>query len=267
MLDVAVWDAKGGTQLYRNREASAGRPPNTLGFASTQSLAWSPDGSRLLVANTSGDAALTVRDAATGEMKLTLDLADRGGTVATNATPAYSPNGRRIACLVRTRAGDEVVKLWEADNGKELLVLHPPPTDFSGVRGHRGFCSPPTATASSSAPKPREIGRMMQRGSGVRSAYRRGTRPRARSGSSRNRRGAATEQPASHTATVPAVAPFGRSGHNAAPPGCRLTAVGRGLFGRRDNPWPHDREPHRYCLCNLARPALVPRGPGGRGRS
>ena len=94
-------------------------------------LTWSPDGTRLVVSSTSGQtptghSPITVFDPATGEVKTTLLSADRGDRDAARSTPAFSPDGRRIACTVQDRAGKEVVKLWDADSGKELLALPTP---------------------------------------------------------------------------------------------------------------------------------------------
>ncbi|MCA1685188.1 MAG: WD40 repeat domain-containing protein, partial [Planctomycetia bacterium] len=102
---VVIRDAVSGRETLRVEEGD--RPDWTLG------LAWSPDGSRLVL---TGETGATVRDAATGAVRLSLPT--RGGVV-------WSPDGRRLASAdpVRTRS----VAVWDAETGRQLLTF----------RGHR----------------------------------------------------------------------------------------------------------------------------------
>jgi WD40 repeat protein len=68
------------------------------------------------------DRTLTVHDAETGRVVATLDTASRGGGIPGGARPAFSPDGRRIACPVLTTRG-RFVKVWDAASGRELLAL------------------------------------------------------------------------------------------------------------------------------------------------
>src|SRR5262249_36285477 len=86
------------------------------------SLEWSPDGKRILVASFEMDRQATVHDAETGRVEATLDTAARGGRIPAVARPAFSPDGRRIACAVDTAQG-RLGKGWAAATGGELLAL------------------------------------------------------------------------------------------------------------------------------------------------
>jgi eukaryotic-like serine/threonine-protein kinase len=85
---------------------------------SLQSVAWSPDGSRLV----SSGAGPTVRlwAAASGSEILTL-----GGHTEDVDSVAWSPDGRHVA----SASDDKTIKVWEVTNGSELLTL----------RGHTGW--------------------------------------------------------------------------------------------------------------------------------
>jgi WD40 repeat protein len=75
------------------------------------SVAFSPDGSRLLTASWDGTAKLW--DAATGQEVLPLRWNADSATAA-----AYSPDGRRLAAA----AVDGTFKVWDAATGQELLA-------------------------------------------------------------------------------------------------------------------------------------------------
>jgi WD40 repeat protein len=76
------------------------------GTGAAYSVAYSPDGSRLAV---SGEDGVFVRDAASGEVLLTLP----GDMVA------YSPDGARLA----TATEDGTTEVWDAASGRQLLAL------------------------------------------------------------------------------------------------------------------------------------------------
>jgi len=77
------------------------------------SVAYSPDGQRIVTGSTDGTAK--VWEAATGKELLTLK-GHRGGIFSV----AYSPDGQRIL----TGSQDNTAKVWEAATGKELLTLN-----------------------------------------------------------------------------------------------------------------------------------------------
>jgi WD40 repeat protein len=110
-----VWDTKSWEVLYIIEDHE---PP-----AEIWSVAWSPDGSRLLTTSGSEesgaqDKTARVWDAETGEELLVL----RGHTKAISYG-FWSPDGRRIV----TASTDNTIRIWDAETGEELLTLSPPP--------------------------------------------------------------------------------------------------------------------------------------------
>jgi hypothetical protein len=97
-----VWDAAGGRELLTLK--------GHTGLVG--SVAWSPDGNRLLTG--SADETAKVWDAAGGPERLTL----KGHTTMVFFV-AWSPDGRRLA----TGGGDGTAKVWDAAGGRELLTL------------------------------------------------------------------------------------------------------------------------------------------------
>jgi WD40 repeat protein len=88
---------------------------------------WSPDGTRLAVAEPPA-ARIHLFDTATGKLVKTLDAPNRGGAISPNAVLAFSPDGRRLAFVVRNRRGEtSTVNVLDTESGKELLSL-PLPT-------------------------------------------------------------------------------------------------------------------------------------------
>ena len=78
---------------------------------------WSPDGSRILTVDYNSEiGGAKVWDAATGEVLLDLFPADFAYGVATGA---WSPDGTRIV----TFSEDALGRVWDAENGEELLVF------------------------------------------------------------------------------------------------------------------------------------------------
>jgi WD40 repeat protein len=113
-----VWDVAGGRLLCA---------PDDAGDAPAVT-SWSRDGTRLAVATAGANGQISLYDAATGTRTAVLDMAERGGALGSeDSSPVFSPDGRRVACLLRARTSP-VVKVWDTDTGKELLALPPPPT-------------------------------------------------------------------------------------------------------------------------------------------
>ncbi len=84
------------------------------------SIAFSPDGRQLLVAN--NDASARIRDVADGKERIRFDR--HGWWVFAGA---FSPDGKRVA----TGGEDQVVRVWDPATGEEQLVLK---GHASGVR-------------------------------------------------------------------------------------------------------------------------------------
>jgi WD40 repeat protein len=122
---LAVWDMADGKRI----EGIKTDPFPGI----TPSLEWSPDGKRILVGSFVMARQATLHDAETGRLEATLDTASRGGRIPTGARPAFSADGRRIACAVETAQG-RFVKVWDAATGRELLALRSYERGDLGVR-------------------------------------------------------------------------------------------------------------------------------------
>jgi WD40 repeat protein/tRNA A-37 threonylcarbamoyl transferase component Bud32 len=109
-VSAFLWDAGTGNQLLTLKD------PETVHIGNCTSLAFRPDGRRILTASANGMARTW--DAATGAELLVL----RGHSDIVNRA-AYNRDGT----LVVTTSDDKTARLWDADSGKELFVL----------RGHR----------------------------------------------------------------------------------------------------------------------------------
>jgi serine/threonine protein kinase/WD40 repeat protein len=120
---VVLCEVATGTQ----REIAARVTPTT------SQLAFSPDGTRLLVTyRTSNEYGIDLYDTATGKQVASLYNPDRGGGSGFSpafpdpAGPVFSPDGRRVAGI--TFSGQTaVIKVWDAESGKDLLTLPAPP--------------------------------------------------------------------------------------------------------------------------------------------
>jgi WD40 repeat protein len=97
------------------------------GHVGVWAVSWCPDGKRIASAgwgSTSGEGAVNVWDATTGDTLLTIrrNGGDFGGV-------SWSPDGTRLAALVRTLAG-QAGTVWDAATGKEVLTLDRSPIRF-----------------------------------------------------------------------------------------------------------------------------------------
>jgi WD40 repeat protein len=127
---LAVWDAATGGRVSTS-EGDFLVSPYGRGFRlGSRHSHWSPDGTRLAIAEPLG-SRIHLLDAATGKVLRTLDASNRGGMLPPGTAFAFSPDGRRFACVVRPRIGRaSTVNVLDTDSGKELLSL-PIPTGGS----------------------------------------------------------------------------------------------------------------------------------------
>ena len=88
-----------------------GNRDRTHSLPVASSVAFSPDGSRIVSGSTNG--TLRVWDVATGE-----ELAELKGHEMYVTSVAFSPDGSRIVS-----SGDNTVRVWDAATGEELAVL------------------------------------------------------------------------------------------------------------------------------------------------
>jgi WD40 repeat protein/tRNA A-37 threonylcarbamoyl transferase component Bud32 len=112
---VKVWDLAGARELM-SFDYVFSHTPNTIPGPRRGAgmLAWSPDGSRLVMAGT--EELIRVWDTSGGD---TMTLYGHTGVVV---SVAWSPDGRRLASASR----DGTVKLWDAATAQEVFSLGPP---------------------------------------------------------------------------------------------------------------------------------------------
>jgi WD40 repeat protein len=118
-----VWDADNGQQLLTFTGHTEGPPVGGV-FGGVISVAFSPDGKRLVSAGAGGQALLW--DAETGEIVLALQVhPDRIGV----ARVAYSPDGTRLAATsIAAPDGKALFKVWDLPSGRELYTVTGLPT-------------------------------------------------------------------------------------------------------------------------------------------
>ena len=103
-----LWDAANGEPIQTLAETEAG--------AMTYWVVFSPDGTRLVTANTTwAESWATVWDVQTGEKALTLP-----GEATIMRSVAYHPDGTRIL----TTGDDQTAQLWDAVSGEKLFTLY-----------------------------------------------------------------------------------------------------------------------------------------------
>jgi WD40 repeat protein len=106
--DLSVWDTATGKKTFYHQ----GR----VGSSEALSLAFSPDGKRLVSGSSNG--ALTVSDLSTGK-----DMLNFKGHTGNVFGVAFSPDGKRI---VSGCSWDGTVKVWDATTGEKLLSCEVP---------------------------------------------------------------------------------------------------------------------------------------------
>ena len=94
----------------------SGRSFGTIRVKNAVSVAYSPDGKRLVAAGE--DGLVRMWDAANGELMRTLDR--KGGAVQ---LVVYSPDGRYIAGAGGELFSDETVRVWDAANGELVATF------------------------------------------------------------------------------------------------------------------------------------------------
>lgn len=134
---VVTWDRGSGPRLYGLLTGSSDEPPEpTRGLPLSEGdgawASWSPDG--LWVAYGSGGDLIRMRPDGTGPEVLT-------SGPATDAEPAFSPDGRRIAFVSAAEGGAPRLHVVEADGGEPRAVMfragtehHHPAWDPNGRR-------------------------------------------------------------------------------------------------------------------------------------
>jgi WD40 repeat protein len=114
-----------------------------MALSQFEALAWTPDGSRLAVAEFGG-SRIHLIDVTTGKRVQTLDASTRGGSITRVAGEplAFSPDGRRVACVVQQRIGRQgTVNVLDTESGRVVLSLPIPNFFVNRLRfspdGHR----------------------------------------------------------------------------------------------------------------------------------
>jgi WD40 repeat protein/DNA-binding SARP family transcriptional activator len=138
---VRVWDVETGAQNLIIHPASQQAAPDTaadsialqplraMSQLATQpeavwSVAYSPDGSRLVTAGRADGGTATIWDAISGQQILVLR-----GHLGTVVQAAFSQDGR----LVATASRDGTAKVWNSTTGANLLTLYGDNTGLGGV--------------------------------------------------------------------------------------------------------------------------------------
>jgi serine/threonine protein kinase/WD40 repeat protein len=129
---VTVLDAGTGERIGTIEEATLAALNVLLRPITAESWVWTPDGSRLAFVEPGGSRIHFV-DVTTGKLVKALAAAGRGGSIRSGRGQlAFSPDGRRMACLVEQRIGRHAtVNVLDTDSGRVLLSLpNPNPNSF-----------------------------------------------------------------------------------------------------------------------------------------
>jgi WD40 repeat protein len=138
---LRLWDSHTGTRIGLFSVAGAGFVPLHRDAGYRGSIAYSPDGKRIVTSM--DDRTARVLDARTGAVLLVLS-----GHTDDLAMVAYSSDGRRIVT-----AGDNSARVWDATTGHQLLVL----SGHSGEVWSARFSPDGTTIATASVDKTARI--------------------------------------------------------------------------------------------------------------
>jgi len=125
---VDVFDAKTGKRISAIDGDNFAATNFGAAMLTLEGSAWSLDGSRLALPERPG-AKIHLFDATTGKRVQTLDASSRGGSLAfgPNRGLAFSPDGKRIACVIQSRNGRvSTVNVVDTESGRVMLSLQPP---------------------------------------------------------------------------------------------------------------------------------------------
>jgi WD40 repeat protein/serine/threonine protein kinase len=115
-----VWDATDGREIRTFRVARPVAMPGMGPIDVIYSLAFSPDGRR--VVSVGVDGTMHVWDVAGGR-----EVATLGGTLAVTTGVAFSPDGRLLASAASsTPSGPGEVRIWDLSAGRQLLTITGP---------------------------------------------------------------------------------------------------------------------------------------------
>ncbi|MBO0700332.1 MAG: hypothetical protein J2P46_18175, partial [Zavarzinella sp.] len=132
LRQIAVLDASTGERISAIEADTLAAPNGIPSLTIMAGLAWSPDGSRLAIAQP-GSSRIHLFDVATGKRVQTLDASIRGGLVPSapgGGQLTFSPDGRRIACVVSQRVDRRLyVNVLDTDSGRQVLSLPLPLND------------------------------------------------------------------------------------------------------------------------------------------
>jgi serine/threonine protein kinase/WD40 repeat protein len=139
---LAVVVLRGGPITVSLYDVASGKRQDIDARVSRDSkLTWSPDGKRLLVTYQSGnESEINIYDTATGKLSASLYTADQLGRreqwdpSISSTGPVFSPDGRRVASLTNTRQS-AVIKVWDAESGKDLLTIPVAAISGTSLRG------------------------------------------------------------------------------------------------------------------------------------
>jgi WD40 repeat protein len=112
----SIWDVRGET-------------PILVRTVPSYKIVWSPDGSRYaILTERLNESGFSIYDNETGKMQYFVNHQLGFSKNFGNNSVVWSPDGRRIAAIFPYQAGEgaEVIKVYEAATGRELLTLRVP---------------------------------------------------------------------------------------------------------------------------------------------
>jgi Tol biopolymer transport system component len=142
LRQVAVFDTGTGERISTIEAETLAAPNGIPPVAINGGLAWSLDGSRLAFAEFGG-SRIHLIEVTTGKRVQTLEASNRGGSIQAGAGGSqltFSPDGRRIACVVSQRVDrPQTVNVLDTDSGRQVLSLPLPPSFIRSSGGTLRF--------------------------------------------------------------------------------------------------------------------------------